>query len=372
MIMSQAGPTYDNMPLIDPTLNLEEKIADLVHGITFTFYPGEQKICFLNGKFRDILGYDNNEMGLQEFLDLVNVTDQEKVKRELLCSHKLGDHDKQDFECRMRHRRGTIRLFHITGTILNRSEGKAHSIIYAGEDTTCKDMEDFAFAASHDLQEPLRKISTFIANLRQKMDVSDEDALKYIDRITVTASGMKTLIDSLLDFGKLSNTNTVYEPRDLTVLMNEACMESGLLDPGCSITLENGPLPIIEVAPTQMRQLFINLFSNALKFQERNSIPEIRVTHESLSAAEKTRLELRKDLHYFKIDIHDNGIGFETEYKEKIFQPFQRLNGRREYPGSGMGLAICKKIMEHHHGLIYANSTPGEGATFTIIIPEHQ
>ena len=135
-------------------------------------------------------------------------------------------------------------------------------------------------------------------------------------------------------------------------------------------TIESAALPTIEASMTQMKQLFSNIFSNAIKFRKADTKPVIKITSSVLDEEEKTRYYLQRDTNYHKISICDNGIGFENEYAAKIFQIFQRLHGKTEYPGSGIGLAICKRIIEHHQGLIFADSTEGEGACFIFILPE--
>ena len=131
-------------------------------------------------------------------------------------------------------------------------------------------------------------------------------------------------------------------------------------------------LPQIEAIPSQMKQLFVNIFSNAIKFRKADVSPQITIETTRLSDDEKNHYELSRQNVYYKISVTDNGIGFEEEYSTRIFQVFQRLHGKSEYPGSGIGLAICKKILEYHHGLIFAENIPGTGARFVFIIPEHQ
>ena len=131
-------------------------------------------------------------------------------------------------------------------------------------------------------------------------------------------------------------------------------------------------LPVVEAVPSQMKQLFTNIINNAIKFHKEGIVPEIIIESELFSEKEKFSFELNKNIDYYKIQITDNGIGFESEYATRIFQVFQRLHGKSEYPGSGIGLAICKKILEYHQGIIYAENVAGIGARFTFIIPKNQ
>ena len=139
-----------------------------------------------------------------------------------------------------------------------------------------------------------------------------------------------------------------------------------------STKIESETLPVIDAIPMQMRQLFTNLFTNAIKFKGEGATPEIEIKASVLSDEEKDSNHLRQNTNYYKIIVKDYGIGFDQEFSMKIFQIFQRLHGKAEYPGSGIGLAICKKIVENHSGRIFAQSEPGKGAEFIIILPESQ
>jgi signal transduction histidine kinase len=133
-----------------------------------------------------------------------------------------------------------------------------------------------------------------------------------------------------------------------------------------------GKLPVIEAQAPLMKQLFTNVISNAIKFRQQNVPPQITIQSVQISAREAEKLHLERDNKYFRIEIKDNGIGFEPEYAQRIFQIFQRLHGKAEYPGSGIGLAICKKIVDYHNGVIYAQGQLREGATIIIVLPQKQ
>ncbi len=128
----------------------------------------------------------------------------------------------------------------------------------------------------------------------------------------------------------------------------------------------------MEIVPTQVKQLFNNLLSNSIKFKKETNPPIIHIRCHPLEVLEKVKFNLKPDKNYFKIEFEDNGIGFEKEYDQKIFQIFQRLHGKSQYPGSGIGLAICKKIVENHNGIIFGDGNTQNGATFTVILPETQ
>ena len=184
---------------------------------------------------------------------------------------------------------------------------------------------------------------------------------------------MRTLIDNLLDFSRANRRSNTFDQVDLKTVLDAVISELELKIEETKASIRfAGSLPSVEAVTSEMTQLFSNILSNAIKFRKASGSVEINVHSTKLSRQEKHVLGLRGNNNFYKIEVQDNGIGFEPEYSEKIFQIFQRLNGKSEYPGSGIGLAICKKIVEKHNGLIFAKSLPDQGATFTIILPEKQ
>ncbi len=236
-----------------------------------------------------------------------------------------------------------------------------------------KELEEFAFVASHDLQEPLRKITTFSGRLSEKYkDVLTGDGAMYLSRMTASAENMRILINDLLEFSRISKTTQPYEPVKLDIILQHVLTDLELIIEETGTVILTQPLPALEAAASEMKQLFTNIINNAIKFHKENIAPKIIIETNVLSENEKLQYELKQNETYYKVQITDNGIGFENEYAMRIFQVFQRLHGKSEYPGSGIGLAICKKIMEHHHGIIYAENIPDTGARFTFIIPQSQ
>lgn len=219
-------------------------------------------------------------------------------------------------------------------------------------------LEDFAFVASHDLQEPLRKIRSFgdrlSSDYKQALDEAGRD---YIERMQAAAERMQGMLDGLLAYSRVTTQGKRFEAVDLNLIVREALsdLEVRLAQTGGQV--EVGELPMVEADAVQMRQLFQNLCGNALKFHRAGVPPRVVISG-------RVKAE-----NWIEISIADNGIGFEDEYAEQIFKPFHRLRGRGEYEGAGMGLAICKKILERHGGRITVKSRPGEGSTFTIILP---
>ena len=222
------------------------------------------------------------------------------------------------------------------------------------------ELREFAHVASHDLQEPLRKIQTF-CDMAQKRcaPVLDSTGKDYLDRIANSASRMRQLLHDLLDFSRVATRPDPFERVDLIKIVREAAdvFEAPAREMGCQIEIEN--MPAIEADESQMLRLFQNLIGNALKFRGRET-PRIKICG---------KLDGKRMCEIF---VEDNGIGFDPRFAELIFKPFQRLHGRSQYDGTGMGLAICRKIVERHGGNIGAESEPGKGSTFIIRLPVKQ
>lgn len=233
-----------------------------------------------------------------------------------------------------------------------------------------RELEEFAYMASHDMQEPLRKISTFSDRLSDKYkDILKDEGTMYLKRIIASAENMRSLINDLLEFSKISKTSQSYELVDLNIVYRQVKTDLELIIEETSTQFDEKPLPIVKGIPSQMKQLFTNIINNAIKFRKPNVTPLIKIDTSSPSDEELQKYELNRHSKYCKISITDNGIGFENEYALRIFQVFQRLHGKADYPGSGIGLAICKKILEYHHGVIFAENVPDTGARFVFILP---
>lgn len=234
-----------------------------------------------------------------------------------------------------------------------------------------KELEQFAYVASHDLQEPLRKIQAFGDRLRSKFsDSLPEVGKEYVERMHVSAARMRRLIDDLLTFSRVTTQARPFVRVNLDRIAQEVVSDLDEYINQSEGKIEITGLPTIDADPTQMRQLFQNLIANAIKFHRPNVPPVIAIHGEQIDwqfpgSNGGTILACR-------IHVRDNGIGFDEKYLDRIFQVFQRLHGREEYEGTGVGLAICRKIVERHGGTITARSQVGEGATFVIVLPIHQ
>lgn len=233
-----------------------------------------------------------------------------------------------------------------------------------------KELSSFAYISSHDLQEPLRKIQTFSGRILEiDQSTLSEKSLDYFNRIMVAAQRMRSLIDDLLTYSRANTADRNYETVDLNKTLREVLNDFETAIEEQKAVVECGPLPVLKVIPFQFHQLLSNLISNSLKFTRPNVIPYILVRARSIPAEKVPALQKRISDTYQYITVTDNGIGFAPEHAERIFEVFQRLHGRERYAGTGIGLAICKKIVENHYGVMRAEGKINTGATFHIYIP---
>lgn len=230
-----------------------------------------------------------------------------------------------------------------------------------------RELEEFAFVASHDLQEPLRKIQAFSDRLETMFkDELGEKGIDYIARMKNAAQRMSNLINDLLEFSRVTTRGKDFVDTDLKQVLNEIISDLEIAIKESKAQVSISDMPVIQADPSQMQQLFLNLVSNAVKFRREGVAPIITVDyqhHSEFSDDHNTEIEWQV------ITVKDNGIGFSQEYTDKIFVPFQRLHGRSEYKGTGIGLSVCRRIVERHGGTITAQSKIGEGATFIIKLP---
>lgn len=235
---------------------------------------------------------------------------------------------------------------------------------------TNKELEAFAYISSHDLQEPLRKIQTFATRLLDKeYNNLSENGKDYFKRMQNAAERMQTLINDLLAYSRTNTFERKYEKINLNKMIEEVKedMQEELLQKNA--TLEAAQLCEINIIPFQFRQLLHNLISNSLKFSNPNRAPHLKIKNKIGKGIEFKNNKLLDSTTYCHISISDNGIGFEQHFSEKIFELFQRLHGKNEYNGTGIGLAIVKKIVENHNGIITAKGQLNKGATFDIYLP---
>jgi light-regulated signal transduction histidine kinase (bacteriophytochrome) len=254
-----------------------------------------------------------------------------------------------------------MRLLHQQVEMHNQILEEQVQIRTADLERSTEELTNFAYIASHDLQEPLRKIITFGDRLVEKFNSDLNDTGKdYIKRMQKSAIRMKCLIDDLLDFSRVTMRSIPFQEINLNEVISEVLSDLEVQIERTKGRVEVDTLPSIEGGKFQMRQLFQNLISNGLKYHSDEVAPVIKIKY----AGFKNDFE--------EIYIEDNGKGFDEKHLDRIFRPFERLHGHNEYGGTGMGLAICHKIVVHHRGEITAKSQPNQGATFIVRLPSRQ
>ncbi|MEZ5843067.1 MAG: PAS-domain containing protein [Hyphomicrobiaceae bacterium] len=259
---------------------------------------------------------------------------------------------------------GTVATYHDI-TDLERHEERNREYTLKLERSN-RELEEFAYVASHDLQEPLRKIEAFGDRLRTRFSSQlPEDGQMFIERMQHAAGRMRRLISDLLGYSRVTTKANPFRAVDLNKVLADVLGDLQIRIDESKATIKTAPMPTIQADATQMGQLIQNMLSNALKFVKPDVPPVIEVTATIEDGLDQNSMPHRECV----IRIADNGIGFENKYKDQIFKIFQRLHGRLEYEGTGVGLATCRKIVERHNGIIDCDGRPGEGATFIIRLP---
>jgi PAS domain S-box-containing protein len=358
-------------------LETEGKYATVVeNSLTGIYMVQDGRIVFANERFAEIHGYSREEVIGMDSLDLAHPSDRAFIK-EMRDKRMAGEEAAREYEARgvrkdgeIIHvqRRNTVIDYKgkpaILGNILDVTalkKAQSASKSYEEElERSNKELRDFAFIASHDLQEPLRKVQSFGELLKEKHGASlNEEAQDFINRMQNAGARMNELIQGLLAYSRVTTKAEPHSQVDLNQALRDALsnLEVRIREVGAAIDVEK--LPTVEADALQMTQLFQNLIGNAIKYKQNGQPPKVKIYS-----------RLRRDR--AAIYVEDNGIGFDEKYLERIFAPFERLHGRSEYEGVGMGLAICRKIVERHGGTITAKSAPGKGSTFIVRLPAKQ
>lgn len=235
-------------------------------------------------------------------------------------------------------------------------------------------LESFSSIASHDLKEPLRKIMLF-SNLvveAEKNNIS-ETSSKYLERIIVSANRLQQLIEDLIDYSRIGTEKIKFVKTDLNKPIKKAIAElKEVIEEKKAVVIVNDSMPSLPILASQITQLFVNIIGNAIKYSKKDEKPEIKITATVATADELKSFDANPGISYYKIVVADNGIGFSNDYKDVIFDAFKRLHGKDEYAGTGIGLAICKKITANHNGFITSESIISKGSEFMFYLPEKQ
>jgi PAS domain S-box-containing protein len=374
-----------------------QKIADTAPFIISVYHVTSGNYVFMNAAIKELLGYDRNdfsEKGVSFMMTLVHPDDVkpliEENNRILKAETKETDVEAvNEYKCRIKNASGDFRWLQTYSTVFSRdATGYPELMLNISVDITAKvdaeqvlfqknielqqsntNLEEFAYIASHDLKEPLRKISILGDKLLiTQQDVLNENGKNYLTKIIDSAQRMQTMINDLLSVSTITG-DRAFESCDLQLILDEVLLTLEYKIESQKAVVKSDRLPKAMINVPQFRQLFQNLLSNSLKFSKKEIAPEIIIAHKYLTARQVKEFDLIASSKYLQIKITDNGIGFENEYSNKIFSIFKRLHSKSEYDGTGIGLSICKKIVENHNGVIFALGKPGIGATFTIIIP---
>lgn len=235
-----------------------------------------------------------------------------------------------------------------------------------------KEQDEFIAIACHDLEAPLRKLSTFIERFiaKYKKTKPDDDTVIYIDRIQSTLADMRSMINDLSDLFECTHSYSNFKECNLNEILQIVLKEMQPVIKKSNVKIIYSKLPTVQANSVQLKNLFQNLITNAIKFRKKDSSLQIQISASQMNEEDHQTFNFIKNGIYFKIEIIDNGIGFEEQYSEKIFQPFIKLHGKSAYEGNGFGLAKCKKIAEKHEGFIMAKPVKDGGARFILILPE--
>ena len=391
----------DELKFKNQQLNEAQEIAHMGH---WEWNVATNKVFWSDELFK-VYGLPVSEEGLsyENFLEHVHPDDRTNV--DALIKQAFAEKHFSEYYHRIITPDGHIKTLHARGEVFTNESGEIIKMIGTGQDVTeqkktekeliiksselevkNEELQKFAYIASHDLQEPLRKIKTYISRLQSvgEDEIKEPERETYREKILNAADRMQRLIEDILNYSRMSSDTSRFEKTDLNLVLKNVLADMEVIIETNNAIIHADPLPVIEANSTQMGQVFQNIIGNAIKFRNKDVIPEIEIHWESITGSQ-IDAESQIKAHYkfsgwdenkywsvekfCKIIISDNGIGFEPKYTKRIFEAFQRLTTHTKHEGSGIGLAISKKVIENHHGLIKADSVPGKGSTFVIILP---
>lgn len=360
---------------IDITIVYDRELRFLVFNKSAELKYGLKKEEVLGKHILDVFPGSENMPG---YSDVLRALDGEAIHNGRYYS-PIADLHFEDFMIPLRNSEGDVYAALIIARDITETIENEGLLIHLNESLTAKNTElersntelaSFNHVASHDLQEPLRKIQTFISQIMLKdQERLSEKGVGYFAKIQSSANRMQKLIDDLLTFSRTNKADQQRETVDLNAILDLVRRELAqtIEEKNAVITID--PLPTLEGISFQFQQLFTNLIGNALKYSKADTPPMIRVHCEVVTMDDDTSLNAPADKAFYHITVADNGIGFEPQYARQIFELFQRLHGKMEYTGTGIGLTICKKIVENHNGFIEAQGEPGKGSVFSVFLP---
>jgi PAS domain S-box-containing protein len=384
ILSNQVANAIKNARLFSELELSEKKYRTILDAIEEGYYEMEINghFIFTNDAVCTILGYSPAEtinMNYRQFIAPEHAAKLERAfERVLLTGNPV-----QGIEHKIIRKDGTVRSVetYISPTqnlagdvvgfrgmvrdITRRKEAEKYLIERKALERSNQELEQFAYVASHDLQEPLRKIQAFGDRLKTTSAANlDQDGLDSLERMMKSANRMSVLINDLLNLSRVKTQSAPFVPVDLNRVLQEVLSDLEGLVERTGGSVEVGDLPVINADPLQMRQLLQNLIGNALKFHKPDQSPVIKVRCQIMGEV--------GDNNTCQISVSDNGIGFDEKYLERIFQPFQRLHTSKEYEGTGIGLSLCRSVVERHHGRLTAQSVKGQGAIFVVTLPIYE
>lgn len=380
---------------LDNSRSFLHSILDMTQNLIYIYDFNRHKITFINSKASEITGFTKKNIEAEEkdiFKPLIHVDDRKVLEKQRTLIQQSKDTELFETVFRIQnHATGKWTDQLVKELVFARNEkGEVIQCLGVAADITLikktnemllsknkelkhsnQELASFSSIASHDLKEPLRKIMMFSKMLLEReKDVVSEVSIKHLERINVSALRMQQLIEDLISYSRMSSQKIRFIKTDLNKLLMEVEEDLKELIEDHDVQLRVDSLPILYLIPSQFRQLFFNLINNAIKYSKPDVKPMIRISAEEVPAKDMKPLSGDKKNTYFKITVSDNGIGFSEIYKNKIFEPFQRLHGKDEYSGTGIGLSLCQKIMANHKGFINATSKEGVGSNFHIFVPQ--